>query len=163
MPPQRRRKTPHVEPFHPPRFDASTQAEELVSYLDEHGYAVVSSVCSAADCVAAKSLLWEFLEAVPGTRVRRDDPGSWGHADDWLPSPATGIIAGQGFGQCDFMWKLRLFPDVRRAFEAIWQTDDLLVSFDGGNAFRPWRNRPEWRTSGGWYRSRPPTSAQTTS
>ena len=28
---------------------------------------------------------------------------------------------------------------------------DLIVSFDGGNAFRPWKIKPEWSTDGGWW------------
>ena len=68
-----------------------------------------------------------------------------------LPSHSNGILHGFGFGQSDFQWKLRLLPAVKEAFAAIWQTDDLLVSFDGGNAFRPWRHKREWLTDGGWY------------
>ena len=33
----------------------------------------------------------------------------------------------------------------------MWGTDDLLTSFDGANAFRPWRLNKQWKTSGGWY------------
>jgi len=49
------------------------------------------------------------------------------------------------------MWYLRLLPSVKTAFSAIWRTDDLLVSFDGGNAFRPWKYDNLWLTDGGWY------------
>jgi len=40
---------------------------------------------------------------------------------------------------------------VKDTFAAIWGTEELLVSFDGGNAFRPWRYKREWLTDGGWY------------
>jgi hypothetical protein len=40
---------------------------------------------------------------------------------------------------------------VKEAFAAIWKTNDLLVSFDGGNAFRPWGYDRAWLTDGGWY------------
>ena len=49
------------------------------------------------------------------------------------------------------MWRARALPRVRDAFAAIWGTHDLLTSFDGANVFRPWNDRPEWRTDGGWY------------
>lgn len=29
--------------------------------------------------------------------------------------------------------------------------DDLIVSFDGGNAFRPWKINRSWSTKGGWW------------
>ena len=40
---------------------------------------------------------------------------------------------------------------MKAVFQQVWDTDDLLVSFDGGNAFRPWQLRPDWLTEGGWY------------
>ena len=61
------------------------------------------------------------------------------------------MLSGFGAGQADFMWRARLLPRVRDTFATIWGTHDLLSSFDGGNAFRPWAGRPEWRTQGGWY------------
>ena len=111
-------------------------------------------------------------------QVLRSDPSTWGR--DFLPHAATGIITGCGFGQvggqCEqdplpkihcprvslllepaclqqsrFCWNLRTLPAVRAAFEQIWDTSDLVTSYDGGNAFRPWEARPEWRTQGGWW------------
>ncbi len=49
------------------------------------------------------------------------------------------------------MWHTRTLPKVKPAFEKIWKTDDLLVSFDGCGVFRPPEYNPEWRTNGGWY------------
>jgi len=135
----------------PPRFDIETEKRLLSDYLEEHGYAVVASVADDAELATARSLMWDFLEALPGTRVRRDDVRTWDDKYDWIPNPANGIVHGFGFGQSDFMWHLRLLPRVKAAFAAIWNTDDLLVSFDGGNIFRPWKYKKSWLTSGGWY------------
>lgn len=49
------------------------------------------------------------------------------------------------------MWYVRNLKRVKRAFASIWDCDDLLVSFDGGNVFRPWRYKRGWLTDGGWY------------
>lgn len=135
----------------PPRFDVETEKHLLSDYLEEHGYAVVASVADDAELATARSLMWDFLEALPRTRVRRDDVRTWNDKYDWIPNPANGIVHGFGFGQSDFMWHLRLLPRVKAAFAAIWSTDDLLVSFDGGNIFRPWKYKKSWLTSGGWY------------
>lgn len=70
---------------------------------------------------------------------------------EWLPDPKSGIMNGFGFGQSDFLWYIRTQPKVREAFEAIWGTKDLLVSFDGGNAFRPHAYNADWLTKGGWW------------
>ena len=68
--------------YTPPRFDVDTPSGRagLVAYLEEHGYAVVADVFGGTDGDAAvtaecvRSMQWDFLEAVPGTRVDRNDP-----------------------------------------------------------------------------------------
>jgi len=139
-------------PFEPPRFDIRTQRAEFLAYLEEHGYAVSANVLSEESKLQdLRSKFWDFLEKYPpGTKVRRDDPESW-NDKRWLPDERNGIIGGYGFGHSDFMWDLRLQPLVKATFAAIWEDDDLLVSFDGGNAFRPWQRNPEWRTDSGWW------------
>ncbi|CAK9090541.1 unnamed protein product [Durusdinium trenchii] len=142
---------PPVQLHEARRFRVDTEREAFLQHLEEEGYAVVADVLSEQDIGHARSLLWDFLEALPQTRVRRDDVKSWGCKRDWLPDERNGILNGFGFGQSDFMWFLRLRPKVKDAFAAVWSTNDLLVSFDGGNVFRPWRFDPAWRTLGGWY------------
>jgi len=140
-----------VREQHPPRFDLDTDRSEFLAYLEEHGYAVVAGAADVRQIDAAKSLMWDYLEGIPNTQVSRDDVRSWGLKGDWMPSETNGILHGFGFGQSDFMWHLRLLPRVKAAFSAIWNTDDLIVSFDGGNAFRPWTYTRSWLTIGGWY------------
>lgn len=132
-----------------PRFGLE-DAEAWLAHLEEHGYCVIAGVADAAARARSTALLWDFLEAQPGTRVRRGEPATWGEAD-WLPCPRTGLLGGRGAGQSDFCWSLRLLPGVRAAFAALWGTDDLLVSFDGANVFLPWSERPERRTDGCWW------------
>jgi len=141
----------HVTTHRPPRFQVDTQSEELAAYLDEHGYVVVANAVPEEAVDGCLSLLWDFLEGIPSTGVRRDDIKTWDLDGDWLPSEQNGIISGFGFGQSPFMWKLRLMPRVKSAFESVWKTKDLIVSFDGGNVFRPWAYNSKWKTKGGWY------------
>lgn len=37
----------------------------------------------------------------------------------------------------DFVWKIRTQPGIIKAFEQVWGTDDLIVSFDGLNVSLP--------------------------
>lgn len=49
---------------------------------------------------------------------------------------------------------MRTLPKVRQTFEAIFDTRSLLVSFDGGNIFRPWHHptSDEYsKTRSGWF------------
>ena len=167
-----------VEAHRPPRFDMTSPEGQasMLAYLAEHGYAVVASVADEQEVAAGKALMWDFLEAADGQlaraqkveglgslqpnrslqpNLRRGDARTWGGSRErernWLPDPGNGILGGWGFGQSAFMWHFRNLPKVKAAFAAIWETEDLLVSFDGGNAFRPWRHNPAWLTKGGWY------------
>jgi hypothetical protein len=137
----------------PPRYDIAAEEgrHALRSHLAQYGYAIVASCASHDEVDTLLSELWDFLEeTVPGTAVRRNEPSTW-RAPNWLPDPMSGIVSGHGIGQAACMWRARTLPRVRAAFATIWGTDDLLSSFDGANVFRPWHERPEWRTAGGWY------------
>ncbi len=102
-------------------------------------YCGISSKVGEANHISwPHSWRWILQLGIPSTGVNRHDMRTWDLKGDWLPSEKNGIISGFGFGQSRFMWNLRLMPRVKRAFEAIWNTKDLIVSFDGGNVFRPW-------------------------
>mmetsp|Transcript_17436 Transcript_17436/g.40927 ORF Transcript_17436/g.40927 Transcript_17436/m.40927 type:complete len:422 (-) Transcript_17436:42-1307(-) len=138
-----------------PRFDLSTpeSCASMAQYLDEHGYCVVGGVLDPEEIKKGTALAWDWLETnPPGTTLKRDDIATW--HKEWLPDPLNGIMAGFGFNQSDFLWLLRTRTKVRQAFETVWNSSDLLVSYDGGNMFRPHAHPsgdPEWRTSGGWW------------
>ena len=149
---QQRGTARRVTGYSPPKFSADDPA--LLDYLEEYGYAVVGAVADEAAIARAHDDFWAFHEGI-GTRdgasqILRRDPATWGA--DFLAHPATGIITGYGFGQSRFCWNLRTLPDVPKVFSAIWGTDDLVTSFDGGAAFRPWSAADtEWKTQGGWW------------
>jgi hypothetical protein len=67
------------------------------------------------------------------------------------PSFSThGVISGNGIGQSDFLWNIRSNRQVKKVFSRIWNSQQLLVSFDGCGIFRDWRYNPLWKTTGGW-------------
>jgi len=85
------------------------------------------------------------------TTIKRTDIKTWG-TGAWLPDEENGIMNHGQFCQSEYMWTLRMLPKAKLAFQTIWDgNDDLLVSFDGGNAFRPWKYNPNWKTKGGWW------------
>ena len=57
------------------------------------------------------------------------------------------LIQHWGVGHAQYVWDVRQNPRVRDVFEHIWETDDLLVSFDGVSYHLP----PEAIRTG-WYR-----------
>ncbi|MDA7727004.1 phytanoyl-CoA dioxygenase family protein [Pseudomonadales bacterium] len=133
---------------HVPRFQPGSR--ESIDYLDEHGYVVIASALTNDEAATAVSKLWDYLEAL-GTGINRNDPNTWDN-ERWPTAVHGGILPGHGIGQCDAQWYIRDVPNVRQSFAAVWDTEELLVSFDGVSLWRPWSFNPEWKTGlgGSW-------------
>lgn len=135
-----------VEYIYPQRFDAHSPA--ALQHLLDHGYAVIRGVLSDDEVVTALDLTWRYLEGL-GTGIQRDDPATWSD-DRWPITVAGAIIPGLGIGQSEAQWFVRSRQAVKQAFATIWNTEDLLTSFDGMCLWRPWPLNPDWKTQGGW-------------
>ncbi|CAF3746185.1 unnamed protein product [Rotaria sp. Silwood1] len=122
---------------------------EGIAYLNEHGYTVFTDILSQEEIKTNKDLLWNFFENIPGCHIRRNDPETW--SSFWPGFPTSGVVNNCGIGQSDFMWNIRSNRKVKRVFTRIWNTNELLVSFDGCGVFRNWHYDPKWKTNGGWY------------
>ena len=136
-----------IEPtyVHVERFAAGSA--ESIAYLEEHGYVVIAGVLDAAGCAKGLDLTWDYLEAL-GTGVDRHDPSTWDD-DRWPTAVHGGILPGHGIGHSAAQWFLRSAPGVKKTFAAVWDDDDLLVSFDGMALWRPWKLNPAWKTNRG--------------
>ena len=118
-----------------------------VAFLKEFGYVVIKKVLSDGEAATAVELAWEYLEGV-GTGIDRSDVETW---DDerWPTLAHGGLIPGHGVGQTACMWHVRSAPRIKQAFAAVWETEELLVSFDAMALWRPWQYNPTWRTNAG--------------
>ena len=132
------------------RFDLLTQKADMLEHLEQYGYAVIAQVATPHHTHIGLQHLWDFLENLPDTTCKRDDPSSWSD-DEWYPSPKNGILNAMGTGQSSFCWQARMLPQVKETFAAVWGTEELITSFDGANVFRPWVKEKSWRTRGGWW------------
>lgn len=121
----------------------------LLDHLAEHGYVIVRDVADAAQVAHAHDLLWSHLEGL-GTGIDRRSPATW---DDerWIGDPTTGILPDYGVPQSAFLWLVRGLPAVAEAFARVWDTADLLVSFDAAGAFRPSAFKGRWKTRASWF------------
>eukprot|EP01046_Picozoa_sp_COSAG06_P068433 COSAG06_NODE_18195_length_899_cov_0.996250_1_plen_251_part_10 len=120
---------------------------ESVAHLREHGFVVVAKALSDSEAATCVSATWDYLEGL-GTGISRSDVGTWGD-ERWPFSVEGGIVPALGVGQSTPQWLVRGAPKVKRAFVAVWGTEDLLVSFDGMALWRPWQLEPRWRTTAG--------------
>ena len=134
------------------RFDATDP--EMKEYLKEHGYVVIKEILTKEEIEISINLLWEFL--YEKCQMERNDPTTWTDENfSKIGDSRTGILGFSGINQSKFLWYLRLIPKVKLAFQNLFDTDDLLTSFDGGNIFRPWHNpqlsQYHSKTSQGWF------------
>ena len=104
---------------------------------------------SAEEVSAARGLVWDMLEGF-GSGIRRDEPESWG-PPHWPNTGSSGILgmlgtqhacpgpsrSGRaeahvvaGCNHSEAAWFVRGARGVRSAFSQLWQTEDLLCSFD---------------------------------
>jgi hypothetical protein len=124
---------------------------ESIKFLDENGYVIIANALTQDQSATALGLLWDYLEGL-GTGIDRTDPATWD--DDRWPTAVHGaILPSFGIGHCAAQWFIRSEPNVAKAFAAIWEDDDLLVSFDGVSLWRPWALNPKWKTGAGgtWF------------
>ena len=118
-----------------------------MTFLDEQGYVVFAQALSPSQATVALEKLWDYLENL-GTGIERDDVDTWG--DDRWPTAVHGaILPSYGIGHCEAQWYIRDTGKVHECFSQVWETDDLLVSFDGVSLWRPWTYNPDWRTNEG--------------
>ena len=128
-----------------PRFTPGDPA--MQAHLEEQGYAVVAHALTEEQAGIALEKLWDYLENL-GTGVDRDDPETW-HDNRWPTAVHGGILPSHGIGHCEAQWFIRDIPNVKASFAQVWDTDDLLVSFDGVSIWRPWTYNEDWRTNEG--------------
>jgi hypothetical protein len=132
------------------RFELGDPA--AMKHLEEQGYVVIKEVADRHQLERAEELLWEFLGTHAGWKS--GEPESW--TDEGLQrcsanGIANGIINKRGAGQSELNWYIRTLPRVREVFEHVWDTQDLLTSFDVFGVFRPWHSGKFMKTLGGWF------------
>lgn len=120
---------------------------ESIEHLHAEGFVVIADALTSTESTHALDLTWDYLGQL-GTGIERADPTTWGD-DRWPVAVHGGIIPSQGIGHSSAQWYIRSIPNVKTSFAAIWDDDDLLVSFDGMALWRPPSINPDWRTNRG--------------
>ncbi|EGG23970.1 hypothetical protein DFA_06108 [Cavenderia fasciculata] len=114
---------------------------EWRKHLYEHGWAVVPKVVAVEQCEQYRSKFWDWLEGFK-TGIKRNSSSSWTNAN-W-PSQIHGIFQHYALGQEQFVWDIRSEQAIIDVFTQVYNTDQLLVSFDGGNLSRPGHSSKPW-------------------
>lgn len=127
----------------PPLFNEDEKVEYL-DYLEKEGYVVIGNILPQD---IQNDLIDKFWDAWTYVSPNFDK----NNIDTWniQNSPmmfAKGIAAFSGLSHSDFMWKLRIRPEIKEIFKTIHNTDELVVSFDGFSVFfdKKQKNSKPW-------------------
>jgi len=107
-------------------------------------------VATPEEIAKGLNLAWDFIEGL-GVGIDRNNIESW-DTPEW-PNPfGNGIVSGDGIGQSELLWFARGIPNVKKIFSKIWNTEELITSFDGMCYHRPFEYNETWKTkSTPWY------------
>ena len=66
-----------------PRFSVTNEntLKDGITYLNDHGYVVISDIMNQDEINFNKDLLWKFLENISNNTIQRNDPETW--ANEW--------------------------------------------------------------------------------
>ena len=131
-----------VKTFKPPLFNKDSQTE-WKDYLNKEGYVVIENILTESEKTASFNLFKKDWTTVsPGFDF--NDYNTWSIKTAPMMF-GKGMAVFNGFGQSDFMWNLRVNPEIQRIYKTVYGAEDLGVSFDGFSVFisnqqksKPW-------------------------
>ena len=110
-----------------------TKPDEWKKFLDENGYVVLRDILNKEE---KDNIFSTFLEEMKEVSPNLDFNNEGTFIN--LNTPIIfnkGIACFNGFGQSNFMWKLRLNNDIQDIFKQVYKTDELVTSLDGFSLF----------------------------
>lgn len=129
--------------------EAEADVPTWVPYLNDHGVVVVKDVLSKPEVKQAKELYWQFLKQNQEF-LQQQFPEDWQEGGELVVNDQRTVwdknypVLKNGFSNMNYSchsesaWFMRTRPAVKRTFEQIYQTDDLIVSFDTIISWRQW-------------------------
>jgi len=93
--------------------------EAIKRHLVEHGWCIIPDVLSRDEIGEAKQLFYDWQKTIPNHDIMHNtvDP--------------HGIYKFHEAGHQEHAWFIRTRPNVQQVFRDVWDTDELVVSFDG--------------------------------
>lgn len=120
--------------------------ENVWTTLEEYGYAVINNVLPHEDIEQIRSIGWNDIKQWSKGLIDVENQETWENIYKFYPKHSM-MIQEYGVGHMKWLWKIRQHPNIINVFSKLWNTDDLLVSFDAFSIHFP----PEI-TNRGWYR-----------
>jgi len=115
---------------------------QWIEELKLNGYCVVKNVANASEVKNAREMYWDIFEAL-NKGVSRNDISTWLNLNV-SEIGTTGILLEPSILHSKAAWFIRGLPNVKNSFEKIWNTSDLIVSFDALLMWKPWWENQLW-------------------
>ncbi|KAL2824588.1 hypothetical protein BJY01DRAFT_230419 [Aspergillus pseudoustus] len=116
-------------------MDPQVQYTDWRDHLAQHGYAVLENIITPEKAHYYQQQQLDWLEKFP-YGFKKDDPSTW--KPQCLPAHARGgMYFRYGVQHEAFMWEARQERGIINVFSELWNTDQLLVSFDAMNITFP--------------------------
>ena len=122
--------------------------ETIKKTIDEYGVAI----CPILDKNECKEMInnkWEILEYLTSNLekpINRNDKTSYSEIKELFPNHKM-LIQNWEIGHSKLVWEVRQNLKVKEVFSKIWNTEDLIVSFDGVSIYildKPKREQNSW-------------------
>lgn len=120
--------------------------DTIKASLETHGVATLPRIISHDECVRLREGIWTGLRHITQGRFNLNDPTTWKSFYDLMPMHSM-LLQHWGVGHMQPVWDVRQNPAIIGTFARLWETEDLLVSFDGISVHLP----PEVSRRG-WFR-----------
>lgn len=130
--------TPFISP---PTFEIND--DNWLSFLEEEGFVVIRDAISETNMNTA-------VQMFKNDYTKISPKWDWDNAETWTTNNSPmmwgkGASTFNGIGQSDSLWYLRLNSVAKTAFSKIYNTDELVTSFDGASVFvSETQKSPSW-------------------
>lgn len=124
--------------------------ENVKKMLRKYGVAIIPNVLDTDECDKIKDSMWDYLEYVTqefDIPIKKNDQTTWNSFKDLWPKHNM-LLQHWSIGHAQFIWDIRQKSNIIDIFSKIYNTNDLLVSFDGASFQLPpeivkfgWRER----------------------
>ena len=112
-----------------------TVPKNAKAFLEKQGIAIIPNVLDENECLQMNEGMWQTVEYLTSKLKKplvRSDTNTYDSLS-LLEDESPGLIWNWGWGHAQYVWDVRSHNKVGEVFENIYNTNDLLVSFDAIN------------------------------
>ena len=125
-----------------------TNKENIKKTIEKYGVAICP-ILDENECVEMINNKWNLLEYLTKDfeiPINRNDNTTYKQILELYPNHKM-LLQHWKVGHSELVWKVRQNPKVKEVFSKIWNTEDLIVSFDGASIYildKPNRVQNSW-------------------